>query len=144
MAYLLEHSLFNNSARIEDVTSSGANKFLSLKWKVLLLSSLVLLAIVASFCTISYLTLVGQFEEQRDAQHQRHEKELQGLIEQTSQSLHQLAGTIPLLDDMDAGLLMSNADGITQAFDQHWALLQLHSGIELVRFYSKSNQLLSS
>ena len=36
------------------------------------------------------------------------------------------------------------ATRITDTFDPYWALLQLNKGIELVRFYDNSHQLLAS
>ena len=110
----------------------------------MLLSSLILLAIVISFTVISYRILIDNFESQSEAQYRRYVKEVEGLIEQTSQNLHQLAGLTPFLKDMDSGLLKSDGKSITSAFDLHWASLQLHNGIHLVRFYDKSNQLLAS
>ena len=110
----------------------------------MLLSSLILFAIVTSFGVISYRILIDNFESQSNAQHQRYVKEVEGLIEQTAQNLHQLAGLTPFLQGMDSALLASSGKNITSAFDLHWASLQLHNSIHLVRFYDKSNQLLAS
>ena len=41
---------------------SSVRRFLGLKWKVLLLSSLILLAIVIIFTVISYRILINNFE----------------------------------------------------------------------------------
>lgn len=143
MAILIEHD-----SQESTVPSKGArfglHKFLGLKWKVLLLSSLILFAIVTLFTVISYRILITNFESQSEAQHQRYIKEVEGLIGQTSQNLHQLAGLTPFLKGMDSGLLASDGMSITNAFDLHWASLQLHNGIHLVRFYDKSNQRMAS
>lgn len=143
MATLVTHSPLKGAVLPDDTPKPETKKFISLKWKVLLLSSLILFAIVTSFCAISYLSLVDHFENQSDSQHQRYIQEVEGLIEQTSQSLHQFAGTIPFLKGMDTGLLASDGEAILKAFDQHWGLLQLHNGIDLVRFYNTSNRLLA-
>lgn len=142
MAILIEHD------PQEDVVPSGGTgsklrNFLGLKWKVMLLSSMILLVIVTSFSVISYRILIDNFERQSEARYQRYVREVEGLIEQTSQNLHQLAGLTPFLKDMDSGLLNGDGKSITDAFDLHWASLQLHNGIHLVRFYDKSNQLLA-
>lgn len=118
-------------------------KFLSLKWKVLLLSSLILIAIVVSFTGITYLSLIDDFESQRNAQHQRYASEVEGLVDQVSINLHQLAGLIPFLEGMDTNLLSGNTKDIMQAFDPYWVTLQLNKGIELLRFYDGSNRLLA-
>lgn len=144
MAILIEQSPLKETVQLEGTVRPVPRTFLSLKWRVLLLSSLILLALVIAFYVISYFNLANHFESQRDAQHQRYAKEVAGLIEQTSQNLHQFGGMIPFLKGVDIGLLASDRDGVRHAFDKHWALLQLHSGIDSVRFYSKSNQLLAS
>ncbi|PTR17164.1 hypothetical protein C8R31_101320 [Nitrosospira sp. Nsp2] len=74
-----------------DGTVGLGRRFLGLKWKVLLLTSLILIAIVVSFTGITYLSLMDDFESQRDAQHQRYASEVEGLIDQVARNLHQLA-----------------------------------------------------
>ena len=109
-----------------------------------MLTSLVLLVIIASFSAISYLNLANQFENQRNARHQRYEKEVAGLLAENSRNLHRLAASIPAMKGIDASLIAGDAAGITTAFDPHWALIQLQSGVELIRFYTHSNQLLAN
>ena len=113
--------------------------FLSLKWKISLLSSLILLAVVLLFCTISYLGLMDNFKNQRNAEYQRYEREVDTLIKSSSQDLRQVAEMIPFLEDMSKALHKGDKDRINAVFDQHWSLLQFHNGIELVRFYNRSN-----
>ena len=110
----------------------------------MLLSSLILLVIVTAFSVISYRILIDNFDSQSEAQYQRYVKEIDGLIDQISQNLHQLAGLTPFLKDMDSALLAGDGKNITRAFDLHWESLQLNNGIHLVRFYDRSNQLLAN
>ncbi|SCX82495.1 PAS domain S-box-containing protein/diguanylate cyclase (GGDEF) domain-containing protein [Nitrosospira sp. Nl5] len=140
----MEQKLHKGTAERDGTERSRPYKFLGLKWKVLLLSSLILFAIVASFSVITYSSLIDNFERQRDVQHQRYASEVEGLIEQISQNLHQLAGLIPFLEGMAPVLLASNGKDISETFDPHWTPLQLNKGIELIRFYGSSNQLLAS
>lgn len=125
-------------------TRAGPVQFLGLKWKVLLLSSLILLAIVASFSAITYSSLIDNFERQRDIQHRRYASEIEGLIKQISENLHQLAELVPFLEGMGSDLLANNGKDIAQTFDPYWTPLQLNKGIEVVHFYDSSNQLLAS
>jgi diguanylate cyclase (GGDEF)-like protein/PAS domain S-box-containing protein len=122
---------------------SSEHKFLGLKWKVLLLSSLILIAIVVSFTGITYQSLMSDFENQRDVQHQRYGREVEGLIDQISQNLHQLAQLIPFLEGMNTALLANSGKSIAQTFDPYWAPLQFNKDIELIRFYDSSNRLLA-
>src|SRR3954452_7584004 len=135
---------FHQSGTLLRDAEKADRKFLSLKWKVLLLSSLILIAIVASFTGITYRSLVNDFENQRDVQHQRYALEVKGLIEQISSNLHQLAQLIPFLERMSSALLSSSGAQINQIFDAYWPSLQLNNAIELIRFYDSSNVLLGS
>ncbi|MEP6878094.1 MAG: EAL domain-containing protein [Nitrosospira sp.] len=123
---------------------AGPHQFLGLKWKVLLLSSLILLAIVASFSAITYSSLIDNFERQRNVQHQRYASEVEGSIKQISENLHQLAELVPFLEGMNNDLLASNGKNISQTFDPYWAPLQLHKGIEVLHFYDSSSRLMAS
>ncbi|SHL12236.1 PAS domain S-box-containing protein/diguanylate cyclase (GGDEF) domain-containing protein [Nitrosospira sp. Nsp11] len=133
-----------NKAQPDGTARSAPPGFLSLKWKVLLLSSLILVFIVVSFTGITYLSLMSDFESQRRAQHKRYASEVEGLIDQISKDLHQLAELLPFLEGMGPDLLAANGKNISETFDPYWASLQLNKGIELIRFYDNSNQLLAS
>src|SRR3954453_10396900 len=138
----MEKNLHKSGTQLQD-TGKAERKFLSLKWKVLLLSSLILIAIVVSFTGITYRSLMNDFENQRDVQHQRYTREVEGLIDQISQNLHQLAQLIPFLEGMNTALLVNSGKSIAQTFDPYWAPLQLNKDIELIRFYDSSNRLLA-
>ena len=133
-----------NKARNGDSTGAGSRKFWGLKSKVLVLSSLILIAIVASFTGITYVSLMNDFESQRSAQHRRYASEVEGLIDQISKNLHQFAELIPFLEGMSTDLLANDGTKIAETFEPYWAPLQLNKGIELIRFYDHSNQQLAS
>lgn len=116
-------------------------KFRSLRWKISLSSSLILLAVVTLFCIVSYLSLMDNFNNQRDIEYRRYSREIDNLIKNTSQNLHQLAAMIPFLDGMNKALLTNDGENIHQVFDHHWALLQFHNGVEFIHFYNQLNQL---
>jgi diguanylate cyclase (GGDEF)-like protein/PAS domain S-box-containing protein len=139
----MERNLHKSESQLQDAEKAD-RKFLSLKWKVLLLSSLILIAIVVSFTGITYRSLMNDFEKQREVQHRRYALEVQGLIQQISNNLHQLAQLIPFLEGMSAALLSGRGVNINQIFDSYWAPLQLNNDIELIRFYGSSSMLLAS
>ena len=140
----MEHNFHITKVQPDGTARSAPSGFLSLKWKVLLLSSLILISIVVSFTGITYLSLIDDFEAQRSAQHKRYASEVEGLIDQISKDLHQLAELLPLLEGMGTNLLAANGNNIAEIFDPYWASLQLNKGIELIRFYDNSDQLLAS
>lgn len=132
------------AVKSNETSDCKERKFLSLRWKISLLSSLILLAVVLLFCTVSYLGLMANFDGQRDAEHQRNAREVDTLIKNSSQGLRQVAEMIPFLDNMGVALSEGDAAKINSVFDRHWALLQFHNGVEFVRFYSRTNQLIAS
>jgi diguanylate cyclase (GGDEF)-like protein/PAS domain S-box-containing protein len=140
----MNHNFYIDKAQLDGIGKPHPKKFLGLKSKVLVLSSLILIAIVVSFTGITYLSLMRDFESQRNEQHQRYASEVGGLIDQISKNLHQFAELIPFLDGMGADLLAHDGKKIGTTFEPYWAPLQLNKGIELIRFYDNSNQLLAS
>ncbi len=136
----------NSEYHLEKIqtTPTPKKRFRSLRWKISLSSSLILLAVVMMFCFISYLSLMANFDSQRDIDYKRYSREIDNLINNTSQNLYQLAEIIPFLDGMKKALLVNDGESISNAFDQHWALLQLHNGIEFIYFYNQSNHLNAS
>ena len=61
--------------------------FYSLRWKLLFGSSLILLAIVVMFSAISYWGLMQSFDNQRQIDHKRFSREIDNLIDNTTQNL---------------------------------------------------------
>lgn len=126
------------------VSNPKGRRFRSLRWKISLSSSMILLAVVMLFCFVSYLGLMANFDNQREVEYHRYSREVNSLIKNTSQNLYQLAEMIPFLDGMKKALLTNDGESISKVFDLHWALLQFHNGVEFVHFYNLQNQLNAS
>jgi len=120
----------------ENVKQIG--RFLSLKWKALLLFSLFLLIINASFPYFSHQNLMTHFDQRREAIHQHNIQEFNALMVQTVKRLQQFGGVIPSFSGMEAALASAENEQLVVAFEDHWPLLQLDMGIDLVRFYTAS------
>ncbi len=144
MAHLVQESPPHTRSEGGSIPIARDRAFLSLKWKVILLTSVVLVVVIGSFSAISYLNLADEFENQQNSRHHRYEKEIAGLLAENSRNLHRLAAEIPAMKGVDTSLLAGDAAAITSAFEPHWALIQLQSGVELIRFYTNSNQLLAN
>jgi diguanylate cyclase (GGDEF)-like protein/PAS domain S-box-containing protein len=134
----------NKLGKMSMVPSHKERRFRSLRWKISLGSSLILLAVVMLFCFISYMGLMANFDNQREIEYRRYSREVNSLIKSTSQNLFQLAEMIPFLDGMKKALLTKDGEIISKVFDPHWALLQFHNGVEFVHFYNPLNQLNAS
>ncbi|MCO6434281.1 bifunctional diguanylate cyclase/phosphodiesterase [Nitrosomonas nitrosa] len=130
------------STQLNKLTHRESSKFASLKWKISLLSSVILLVVVTIFSVINYKSLIDSIDQQGELQYLRHGREVEKLIEQIKQDSHQLIRMIPFLKGMDAALIAQDEKQIKNAFEHHWPLLQLQDGIEAVRFYDQFNQLL--
>lgn len=135
--------IINKQAHNQQPASNAdkQRRFLSFKWKITALSSLILFAVVLLFCFVSYWGLIANFENQREVEYKRYDREIDNLIERLSWGLRQQAETIPFLDGMGKALVSGNSEKISQIFDQHWALMHFNSGVESVRLYNSSNQL---
>ncbi|QOJ23689.1 MAG: EAL domain-containing protein [Gammaproteobacteria bacterium] len=137
----MESSSGTKMGKISIAPNHKGRRFRSLRWKISLSSSMILLAVVMLFCFISYLGLMANFDNQREVEYRRYSREVTSLIKNTSQNLYQLAEMIPFLDGMKNALLTNDGESISKVFDPHWALLQFHNGIEFVHFYNPQNQL---
>ncbi len=138
----MRQSILEKNTQLIKFNHGASSRFASLKWKISLLSSIILLIVVTTFSIINYQRFIDNIDHQSDLQYQRYVKEVEKLIEQISSSSHQLIRMIPFLKGMDAALSAQNNEQIANAFEHHWPLLQLEDGIESVRFYDQSNQLL--
>ncbi len=110
----------------------------------MLLLSLVLLIINGAFTLLNYLNLQQQFEDSRQAFRVQHEQLLQGLLKQSTSRLQQLGSLIPDLPLMKESLESSRSDFVRDAFESHWSSMQLDMGLDGVRFYSESGELLAN
>ncbi len=118
--------------------AKNIQKFLSLKWKTLLFFSLVLLLINASFPYFGHQNLMKHFDKRREESHAHFTEEFNGLMEHTVKRLQQFGGVIPSLEGVNTALITGKNEEVINAFEDHWPLLQLDMGIDLVRFYSKT------
>ncbi|MGH8573033.1 MAG: hypothetical protein ACREX8_10735, partial [Gammaproteobacteria bacterium] len=63
--------------------------FLSLKWKALLLTSLVLIGVTATYTWLNALLLNEHFEHRRAAIQESYARQLQALLDRSSKRLEQ-------------------------------------------------------
>lgn len=118
-------------------------RFLSLKWKAVLVFSLVLITINASLAGLAYLGLQRQFVLQREQVYVDNIQKIQGLIKNSYQRMEQLADIVPLLRGGN-GADESLVSQIRSIFNRHGHLLQMVWGVETANFYSSENELLVS
>ncbi|UJP05722.1 MAG: EAL domain-containing protein [Nitrosomonas sp.] len=134
----------NKEQKNNRLAINEARRFRSLRWKISLGSSLILLVVVMLFCFISYLGLMKNFDDQRETEYRRYAREINSLIKNTSRKLFNLAETIPFLDGMNNALLSGESRLLSQVFDAHWTLLQFHNNVEFAYFYDSQNRPIAS
>ncbi|MGH8503071.1 MAG: cache domain-containing protein [Gammaproteobacteria bacterium] len=122
------------------VTTHGKRRFLSLKWKALLLTSLVLMVITGAFAATSYINLINQFEQQRRATRGHNNQQIAALLQQSSRRQQQIGGILPLLTGMEASILTGDSKAIHEVLNQHGSMLQIDMGIDVIRLYDSHSR----
>lgn len=119
-------------------------RFFSLKWKALLLTSLVLVTVTLAISLRSYINLHTQLDNHRRDEHERLAKDMEAQIAQSFNSLRQLGGMIPSLADLQRSLFNGDAESIRRTFEPEWPVLQFDLGIDVAAFYDSGGRLLET
>lgn len=119
-----------------------ARRTLSLKWKALIVTGIVLLVITSLYTALSYVNLIRQFGQQREVLYERHARQVHGLIAQSLARMGHFAGLTPSLSGIGIALAARDAEQLQRAFEEHWVGLQLHMGLDIARFYDAEGRLL--
>ncbi len=119
-------------------------KRLSLTWRVIALSSLLLLVLVSLFTWIGHANLSRQFQENRTQHHERQQREILLALERSSENLRQLAGLTAASAGIGLPLQDENLDEFEDAFDAQWPTLQLEAGVNEVLVIDMNGQVLGN
>ena len=118
-------------------------RFVSFKWKALLLFGLVPLLTSALFTVVSYRDQIQRFEAARESAQAHYRTAFSGLVRDGATDLLQLGSLIPSLDGVGKALTSGQADEIRQSFDPHWPLMQLEMELDVVRLYDIKGRFLA-
>ncbi len=118
--------------------SSGNRSFSSLKWKAVIVLSLVLAAVNGSLAYLVYRKTAGQFEAEQDQRRLTLAREFDVESSKAFESISTFASFIPYLSTSQS----SNRSGwgeqtIAEVLKKHGALLDLAWGVEGVHFYDR-------
>ena len=108
-----------------------AGRFLSLKWKALLLTSLILVAVTASFATLNKLELRKQFERRREELLNQYVLQAQGLLNQSRNRLERFATAVASLPNIPTILGKAQKQEIIATLEPLASILEWDRGIEL-------------
>jgi len=106
--------------------------FISLKWKALLLTSLVLLMVTGIFITLNYFELQNQFVARRDTLQKQYSVQVQALLNQFSNRLLMLSTFLASLQTTQTAFNFSRHKSSVDNFDPLSYSLVLNMGIEVV------------
>ncbi|RUR29489.1 EAL domain-containing protein [Vreelandella andesensis] len=105
---------------------------LSLTWRVIALSSLLLLALVALFIWLGQYHLTQQLESSRIESHERQQREISLAMQRSSDNLRQLAGLTAAAPELGSALQDNNQDELADVLRAQWPSLQLEAGVDEV------------
>ena len=113
-------------------TSGKVGIFISLKWKALFLTSLVLLLVTSAFVTLNYLELQNQFNERREDLQRQYSVQVQALVNQFSNRLLMLSTFMASLQSTQAVFDNSHQKKSLENFESLRYGLELNMGMEIV------------
>ncbi|ALM51553.1 EAL domain-containing protein [Halomonas huangheensis] len=125
----------------QQVRPPHARPRLSLTWRVVLLSSLLLVTTAVLFTYLSHSNLTRQFNEARQEQVERQQRELNFALMRAEDGLLQLAGLVSSSPDLGPALTSDNDIMISAALASQWPSLQLEAGLDEVKVYDTTGDL---
>ncbi|REC93787.1 bifunctional diguanylate cyclase/phosphodiesterase [Kushneria indalinina] len=111
-------------------------KFFSLKWRAIFLTSLVLLGLSSVFTFVSHLNMTRQFQVMQNNNYERQIKEIDVSIERDSNDLRQLASIVAASESLGDSLVSQNVAAGEEVLESQWPTLQLGSGLEEVTVFN--------
>jgi len=123
-----------------DKLSRRIINFISLKWKVLILSSLLLIGITATISGFNYINLQSLYKAQRENVFQQNKLQIEGLLARSARNLQSMASLITNMDGVQSALQTGDMHALDEAISKHWVSVQMDSGIDSLRFYDLSNK----
>ncbi|MCK8515046.1 EAL domain-containing protein [Methylonatrum kenyense] len=119
-------------------------RVLSLKWRAIALTSLLLLGMAGLFAFISHQNLTTQFDQTRDLMHERQLRELARTLEQSADDLRRLADMAVSAAEIGGPLYQGDAEHVQQGFESHWPMMQLDAGVDEVRILTSDGEELAA
>lgn len=108
---------------------------LSLTWRVIALSSLLVLGLVVVFSWIGHTNLTRQFEETRDQNAARQASEIRLTLRRSEEDIRQLASLVAAAQGLGPALARRTGETLLESLDPQWPTLQLESGVEEILLF---------
>ncbi len=117
-------------------------RFLSLTWRSIIFSSILLTGIAVTLTGISYYGLQRQHQEKWDTAYRQYLLQFEGLIDESIKQEQQIGSIITAFSGIQEAIVQGSPRQLRQAFDKHWPSLQIDFGLEVARFFSPEGILL--
>ncbi len=118
--------------------------FLSLKWKALLLSSLVLVVVIGALVTLNYFEWRNQFRQRGVELQNQYAQQVQGLLDQSGQRLRQWSTMVASLLSSGATSGKQQEQQMIANFERLAAILELDMGVENIMLVSSDGRRLAT
>jgi signal transduction histidine kinase len=125
----------------ETTNHKPAQRFFSLKWRTLLIFTLLLMGINAVSILYFSRSLSSRFEQERKSSYSKQFKELDGIVRQSSSALRTLAEIFPAMSGMEELSSAANARVLARAFEGQWQTLQLAASVDVAQLYDTRGEL---
>ena len=117
---------------------------MGLTGRVIALTSLVLVGLTALVTSLGHDVLQSQFQQAREAAHERDRREMGQALERAEDGLQQLAAVTAAAPGLSRALRQRDAVLADQVLKTQWPTLELDAGLAQVRIYLQRGRLLSS
>lgn len=119
-------------------------RFFSLKWKAVVIPSLVLVAVFITTSSMLSSRLEETYQAARQEAGSRYDREINSLLGDSTRRLQELADLLPVMQGIKSALAKEDSLALNEAMEEQWPTLQLTQGVESLQFFSKENRLLGS
>ena len=116
----------------------------SLKWRVLVATSLLLLALAALFTYSSHSSLTERFAHHQEVMHERQVREIELALTQSEEDLRRLASLVSSSTEMGEGLRFGDGEAVYSVFQAEWPTMQLDAGLDEVVIHAVNGERLAS
>lgn len=113
---------------------------LDLKWRAMLLTSFLLLALTSLIVWVSNHSLMSQFQHSRDEFYENQSQEVSYNIQRSADVMRQMAGMVASSEDLGVALLNGSPSDAESAIMAIWPTLQLDVGVDDVVVYNRNLQ----
>ncbi|MAM57923.1 MAG: GGDEF domain-containing protein [Salinicola sp.] len=112
----------------------------SLKWRALAFTSLLLLALASLVAWVSNHALVQQFSQSQKAFYDRQRYEVSLTLQSSADTMRQIASLLASSPSLSHALLEGDSSDIESALSPQWPTLQLDAGLDDVSVYDSDTK----